>query len=86
VRNIYRSVVVIAVEVRSTAGAAGATPTTGAVAGGWTRTGTNASSLPPTFPDAGPVNECRHDQHCLNERRRAPSKMVPETTSRNPTI
>lgn len=53
-KNTYRSVVVIAVEVWSTAGAAGAAPTTGAAAGGWSRAGTNASCLPPAFPDAGP--------------------------------
>lgn len=55
-KNIYRSFVVIAVEVRSTAGAAGAAPTTGAVAGVWAWAGTNASCLPPAFPDAGPDN------------------------------
>jgi hypothetical protein len=58
VKKIYRSVVVIAVDVRSAVGAAGAAPTTGAVAGVWDWAGTRASCLPPTFADAGPVNEC----------------------------
>jgi len=75
---------VIAVEVRSTAGAAwAAAPTTGAAAGGWARAGTNASCLPPAFPDAGPENRCSIISiESKHENKWALSKIVPTETSK----